>query len=220
MAVTRSRSVERAAARTLPGQRQRPAWRSRELVLTLAASLLVAAGLYQVHKAKTQGLAEIDAGLTAKRLLNLNALGGRVELTPARPVLPQSSERDAAARKRHSRQPRTRAARPQDAHRRTISPVEAVAGGAAAGAVWRAFYLWCGIFFGAFWIVHVYRSRLSGRPDVSAMLMVLGIGLILMVSLRDPVRDNPLFRGFRAGRGGGRGAIGRSAVAISASPAS
>ena len=97
MAVTRSRSVERSTARDLRGRRA--AWRGREFLLTVAASLLVAAGLYQVHQAKSQGLADIDAGLDARRLLDLNELGGREELLPAlAPLFPKSRERDVAAR--------------------------------------------------------------------------------------------------------------------------
>src|ERR1017187_7034935 len=73
MAVTRSGSVERAASGDLPGQRA--AWRGRELLLTVVA------------------------GLSAKRLLNLNELGAREELIPAlTPYFPNSGERDAAAR--------------------------------------------------------------------------------------------------------------------------
>src|ERR1035438_10279212 len=97
MAVTRSRSVERAAAGGLQGQRA--GWRGREFLLTVVASLLVATGLYQVHQAKSEGLAEVEAGLSAKRLLNLNELAGREELIPAlTPFFPNSRERDVAAR--------------------------------------------------------------------------------------------------------------------------
>src|SRR4051812_46321803 len=97
MAVTRSRSVERSVERAYASPRA--AWRGRELLLLLVATLLVALGLYQVHKAKSEGLAEVDAGLTAKRLLNLNALGGREDLFPAlTPYFPKTRDRDVAAR--------------------------------------------------------------------------------------------------------------------------
>src|ERR1035438_263476 len=97
MAVTHSRSVERATADDL--RRRRSGWRGREFLLTVVASLLVFAGLYQVHQAKSEGLAEVDAGLSAKRLLNLNELSGREELIPAlTPLFPNSRERDVAAR--------------------------------------------------------------------------------------------------------------------------
>ena len=97
MAVTRSRSIDRATAGDL--ERRRAAWRGRELLLTVVSSLLVGAGLYQVHQAKSEGLDAVEAGLSAKSLLNLNTLGGREELLPAlTPLFPNNRERDAAAR--------------------------------------------------------------------------------------------------------------------------
>src|SRR5579862_8182421 len=97
MAVTHSRSMERAELRRTPGQRA--GWRGREFLLLLGASLLVGAGLYQVHQAKSQGLPDVDAGLAAKRLLNLNDLGTREDLLPAlSPLFPKMRERDTAAR--------------------------------------------------------------------------------------------------------------------------
>src|ERR1039457_1122530 len=97
MAVTRSGSVERAASGDLPGQRA--AWRGRAFALAVVASLLVGAGFFRVHQPKSAGLGEVEAALSAKRLLNLNELGAREELIPAlTPYFPSSGERDAAAR--------------------------------------------------------------------------------------------------------------------------
>ena len=70
----------------------------------------------------------------------------------------------------------------------------------------RAFYLWCGIFLGAFWLVHLYWSLRGFRGDqlfLPALLALSGIGLILMVSLRDPVRDKLLFVDFAQGAAAG-----------------
>jgi hypothetical protein len=39
----------------------RAAWRGREFLLLVVASLLVGAGLFQVHRAKSQGLGEVEA---------------------------------------------------------------------------------------------------------------------------------------------------------------
>jgi len=209
MAVTRSRSVERASARDLPGQRA--AWRGREFLLTVVASLLVAAGLYQVHKAKSEGLGEVEAGLSAKRLLNLNELGAREELLPAlTPFFPKSGERDAAARDIYygsGTLPNVGGI----AHKklltseqfRQLKPLVVVR---RPAQFQRAFYLWCGIFFGAFWLVHVFWSLRGFQGDqmfLPALLALSGIGLILMVSLRDPVRDNLLFVDFAQGAAGG-----------------
>ena len=209
MAVTRSGSVERAASRDLPGQRG--AWRGREFLFTVVASLLVAAGLFQVHKAKSEGLGEVEAGLTAKRLLNLNELGAREELIPAlTPFFPNSRERDAAARDIYyltGSLPNVGGI----AHKklltseqfRQLKPLMVVR---QPAQFQRAFYLWCGIFFGAFWGVHVWWSLRGFRGDqllLPALVALSGIGLILMVSLRDPVRDNLLFVDFAQGAAGG-----------------
>jgi cell division protein FtsI/penicillin-binding protein 2/cell division protein FtsW (lipid II flippase) len=209
MAVTRSRSVERTAERSIPGQR--PAWRGREFLLTLAASLLIAAGLYQVHQAKSQGLAEVDAGLAAKRLLNLNDLGAREELIPAlTPFFPKSRERDTAARDIYyltgSLSNVGAIARNKlltGEQFRQLKPLLVVR---KPAQFQRAFYLWCGIFFAAFWLVHLFWSLRGFQGDqmfLPALLALSGVGLILMVSLRDPVRDNMLFVDFAQGAAAG-----------------
>ncbi len=209
MAVTRSRSVERAYVRDLPGQRT--GWRGRELVLTLVASVLVAVGLYQVHKAKSEGLGEVEAGLAAKRLLNLNDLGAREELIPAlAPFFPNSRERDAAAREIYYLSGSLSNAG-GIAHLkvltgeqfRQLKPLVVVR---KPAQFQRAFYLWCGIFFGAFWLVHAFWSLRGFQGDqmfLPALLALSGVGLILMVSLRDPVRDNMLFVDFAQGAAAG-----------------
>jgi cell division protein FtsW (lipid II flippase) len=209
MAVTRSRSVERSTARDLSGPRA--AWRGREFLLTLAASLLVAAGLYQVHQAKSQGLADIDAGISARRLLNLNDLGGREELLPAlTPFFPKSRERDVAAREIYYLTGSLTNVG-GIAHKklltgeqfRQLKPLLVVR---RPAQFQRAFYLWCGIFFGAFWLAHLFwclRGFDGDQTFLPALMALSGIGLVLMVSLRDPVRDNLLFVDFAQGAAAG-----------------
>src|ERR1022692_2497882 len=175
MAVTHSRSVERAAAGVL--QRRRGGWRGREFLLTVVASLLVAAGLFQVHKAKSEGLGEVDAGLSAKRLLNLNDLGAREELLPAlAPFFPKSRERDVAAREIYYLTGSLSNVG-GIAHKklltgeqfRQLKPLLVVR---RPAQFQRAFYLWCGIFFGAFWLVHLFWS-LRGFPGDQLLLPAL-----------------------------------------------
>src|SRR3954451_21380183 len=209
MAVTHSKSMERSVAREYAGPRA--AWRGREFMLLLVATLLVALGLYRVHNAKSEGLAEVDAGLTAKRLLNLNALGGREELLPAlTPEFPKTRERDVAARDIYYLSG-TLSNVGAIAYKklltgeqfRHLKPLFVVRNPAQFH---RAFYLWCGIFLGAFWLVHIFWSLrgFTGDPVFLPVLLALsGIGLILMVSLRDPVRDNLLFVDFAQGAAAG-----------------
>uniref|UniRef100_Q01PJ1 Penicillin-binding protein, transpeptidase n=1 Tax=Solibacter usitatus (strain Ellin6076) TaxID=234267 RepID=Q01PJ1_SOLUE len=209
MAVTHSRSMERAELRRTPGQRA--GWRGREFLLLLAASLLVGAGLYQVHQAKSQGLGDVDAGLAAKRLLNLNDLGTREELLPAlSPLFPKMRERDTAAREIYYltgslgnvgaiAQKKLLTGE----QFRQLKPLFVVR---KPAQFQRAFYMWCGIFLGAFWLAHLWWGVRGFRGDqtfLPALLALSGIGLILMVSLRDPVRDNLLIVDFAQGAAAG-----------------
>ena len=60
----------------------------------------------------------------------------------------------------------------------------------------RSFFVWAGVFFAAFLFVNVFLSLAGSRADqtlLPAVLLLAGIGLILMIGLRDPVRDNLLF---------------------------
>ncbi len=66
----------------------------------------------------------------------------------------------------------------------------------------RAFLLWVAVFFAAFWAAHLWWSARRFQGDgalLPSILLLTGAGLILMVSLRDPVRDNLLFVDFAQG---------------------
>ena len=91
MAVTRSRAAERTTVQRAALVRSR--WRMRELVWTLAAGLLVAAGLFLVYRAKTRDFP------AASRLLNLNGLSTREDLLPVLNMVPDSRQRQEAARR-------------------------------------------------------------------------------------------------------------------------
>ena len=63
----------------------------------------------------------------------------------------------------------------------------------------RAYIIWTLAFVGAFWFVHVaWRwRRFRGDPAIlPALLLLTGMGVILMVSLRDPLRDTLEFKKF------------------------
>src|SRR5438552_1011393 len=96
MPVTRSTSQDRPQLHRAVGARP---WRTTDLGLSVVASLLVAAGLFQVHRVKAQPLPEIERSLAAKRILNLNQLGTREELLPVlTPLFPKMKDRDSTAR--------------------------------------------------------------------------------------------------------------------------
>ena len=65
-----------------------------------------------------------------------------------------------------------------------------------------SFLLWSGCFLGAFLLVHLFWAVSGFRGDQALLPLVLlltAAGLVLMVSLRDPVRDNLLFADFAQG---------------------
>jgi cell division protein FtsW (lipid II flippase) len=206
MAVTRSRSVERVELRRTT--RGRPRWRTRELLWMLAAALVVGGGLYLVYQSKTQALAEAEQGLAAKRLLNLNALGTREELLPALSVIPTSRERQEAARQIYYLSgglPNVGGIRKvvTGEQFRVLKPLFVVR---PPERFRRAFFEWTALFFTAFLLAHLWWSLRAFRGDQSlmpAILLLSGVGLILMISLRDPVRDNLLFVDFAQGVVGG-----------------
>ena len=70
----------------------------------------------------------------------------------------------------------------------------------------RAVILWAVLFVAAFLVVHVWWSVRGFTGDqlfLPAVLLLSGIGMILMISLRDPVRDNMLFVDFAQGAAAG-----------------
>ena len=69
-----------------------------------------------------------------------------------------------------------------------------------------AFFLWACVFFAVFLLAHLWWSIRGFRGDqllLPAVLLLTGAGLILMIALRDPVRDNLLFVDFAQGVAGG-----------------
>ncbi len=65
-----------------------------------------------------------------------------------------------------------------------------------------SFWLWTAVFLLAFTAVHaVWRLRRFAGDELilPAILLLSGIGLAMMVTVRDPLRDLPLYRGFAEG---------------------
>lgn len=63
-------------------------------------------------------------------------------------------------------------------------------------------YLWCPVFFLLFFAVHVFWTvrGLQGASSVlPALELLAGIGLVLMITLRDPLRDTMMFVEFIQG---------------------
>jgi cell division protein FtsW (lipid II flippase) len=82
---------------------------------------------------------------------------------------------------------------------RSLKPAIAVR---SPGEFHRTFLIWVGVYFLAFYLVHV-AWRVRGFAGDQYMLPVLhllsGAGLILMLSMRDPLRDTLMFQDFAQG---------------------
>jgi cell division protein FtsW (lipid II flippase) len=182
-------------------------WRRNELIGTAAAALVVACGLYLVHRAKSADLAEIDHGLAAKQLLNLNGLTAREDLLPALSTISDPHARDEAARQIYyisgslgnvGALARIHGLFTSEQFRQ-LKPLFVVR---RPGQFSSAFYRWSALFFLAFAGVHLFWSLRGFRGDqilLPVTMLLSGAGLILMIALRDPVRDNLLFVDFAQG---------------------
>jgi cell division protein FtsI/penicillin-binding protein 2/cell division protein FtsW (lipid II flippase) len=179
------------------------------------ASVVVASGLAFVYAAKTQNFPDVSEGLRHGDLLNLNAVSSAEQLAPFLDVIQDKPEREADAEKLFTF---LRAAHPLRnvgtlarlrQNRKPLLPVSKLKPGwvvRTPGEFRREYLVWCAVYFSGFylaWFAWRARRRHAGNGGDTAILPALhllsGIGLILMVSLRDPLRDTLEFRKFALG---------------------
>jgi len=204
MAVTRS--WEQKAALTLAPPV--PPERRRELYWLAGASLVVAAGLALVYFAKTQDFAESQDRLNHGALLNLNAVSGPEQLLPYLLTFSDAGERETVVGRVWDYLQTSRPLPNVGALARLRIPSLRLAKIKPAlvvrepGQFLRLYLLWTAIYFAAFYLVHLaWRwRRFRGDPAIlPALHLLTGIGLILAVSLRDPLRDTLEFSKFAWG---------------------
>jgi cell division protein FtsW (lipid II flippase) len=205
MAVTKSTAADRAEVRRPAGRS--PAWRFTELGWLVAASGVVAIGLYLAVEAKGPALAQGDQGLASKTLLNLNDLNAREDLLPALRLIPDARRPEIARKIYYESGGLSHVGRIRPiltaSEFRQLKPLFVVR---TPAQFRRAFRVWIGLFFAAYLLTHVWWSIRGFRGDqtfLPALLLLTGMGLILMISLRDPLRDQLLFLDFVQGVVGG-----------------
>jgi|HubBroStandDraft_1064217.scaffolds.fasta_scaffold00209_2 cell division protein FtsW (lipid II flippase)/cell division protein FtsI/penicillin-binding protein 2 len=224
MAVTRSRGTERA--QSSHGGRRAIVWRPREAVWMLAGSALLLLGFFLVYRAKTRSFAEIETGVANKQLLNLNDLTAREDLLPYLAIFTEPAERQFVARRIYDASgslPNVGAIarlRVSDAEVEAARGLKPFRGRHALltgeqfrqlkpsfvvrrpAQFRRAFFIWIAVFFAAYWATHLWWSVRAFPGDstlLPSILLLTGLGLNLMVSLRDPARDSLLFVDFAQG---------------------
>jgi cell division protein FtsI/penicillin-binding protein 2/cell division protein FtsW (lipid II flippase) len=198
--MTVTRSWEQRAARDPV-----PTGRRRELLCLLGASLLVGCGLALAYRGKTQDFGGLEERIRRGALLNLNAARGPEQLIPYLQMLPDAGEREAAAARIWAFVEKARPLPNVGALGRLrilplarIKPLLVVR---EPRQFLRAYLLWAGVYFTGFYLVHfAWRRRFAGDPLLlPALHLLTGIGLILSVSLRDPLRDTLEFSKFAWG---------------------
>ncbi len=180
----------------------------------IATSLMAACGLALVYATKTQDFANEQAQLDRGELLNLNASPDASQLLPFLEVYRDPSERQAVAEtladyiQQHRPLPNVgalarlkvgQAPAPQRLPLSKLKPMMIVR---TPREFTREYLLWMGAYLAAFWVTHLaWRwRRFRGDPSLLPALQLLSaMGLILAVSLKDPLRDTLEFSKFAWG---------------------
>lgn len=194
MAVTRSWTAPGAAPQVVQVE---PRGTSRgEWFWLLCASLLVAAGLLMVYTAKWQTFAG------AGQVVNLNRVSSAAELMPVLESFPnraEIAENTFEYLQRARPLPNVGALRRAHLPIARLKPLMIV----RTPAEFRAdFIQWSLLYFAGFWAVAFVWSvgRFAGdRSILPALHLLSGIGLVLMASMRDPLRDTLEFHKFALG---------------------
>jgi len=188
-----------------------PPSRTSGIFWLAGASLLVAGGLAYVYAAKTQNFPDVSERLRHGDLLNLNAVSNSDQLLPFLDIVQDKTEREADSEKLFAF---LRTAHPLHnvgtlsrlrEQRKPLLPVSKLKPGwvvRTPGEFRRAYLIWSAVYLSGFYLVWLAWRARRFRGDsavLPALHLLSGMGLILMVSLRDPVRDTLEFRKFALG---------------------
>jgi cell division protein FtsI/penicillin-binding protein 2/cell division protein FtsW (lipid II flippase) len=204
MAVTKSWettvALSVAVAETKPRERQREFW------WLLCASLLVAAGLGLVLLAKTQDFDDNNSRLANATLVNVNSVEQPEQLAPAMETIDDIAQRQLATAKlfdfiqQHKPLPNVGAL--ARLHLMALAKMKPLVIVRSPTEFLHIYTKWILLYLAGFWFVHFAWRLLKFRGDpaiLPTLQLLTGIGLILMVSLRDPLRDTLEFKKFALG---------------------
>jgi cell division protein FtsI/penicillin-binding protein 2/cell division protein FtsW (lipid II flippase) len=190
--------------------------RKSELVWLLLASIVVGTGLWLVYQAKTQNYADIESKLAHNELLNLNAVTSSDQLLPFLRFQSDDAQRRELADKIFQTLGKSQPVRNVGALSKLrraglplakLKPVFVVR---TPREFRNEFLKWSGIYIAAFYLVLLGWRLRRFNPDAAvlpALHLLTGIGLMLMLSLRDPYRDTLEFTKFAWGAALGCGIL-------------
>jgi cell division protein FtsI/penicillin-binding protein 2/cell division protein FtsW (lipid II flippase) len=205
MAVTKSWTMRGATPAVVKTGRR--VARRAEFVWLAGASLLVAAGLGLVYAAKSLDLAAAEGSIAKGALVNLNTISSPEALLPLLEFIPDRAERQEAAEKTFAFVER---ARPM----RNVGALASMRGHAPLARLkplmivrtpreFRIEFLESAVlYFAGFWLVALlwrWRRFAGDRSLLPALHLLSGVGLVLMASMRDPLRDTLEFHKFALG---------------------
>jgi len=178
-----------------------------ELRWLTVASLLILGGLYLTFEGKTQNLHDEQAALDRGALLNLNTVDDASQALPFLQVVADPLERGLTADRIASFAGRARplpnvGALSRLRPRLPLARLKSLFVVRTPRQFARAFITWVALYFLAFYAVHFAWRWRRFRGDgaiLPALHLLTGIGLILAVSLRDPLRDTLEFSKFAWG---------------------
>ncbi len=188
----------------------RIAW--REFIWLALSSVLVATGLLMVYSAKTQTFPDLSAALARGDVLDLNRVTQPEQLLPFLQSFQDETEREQVANKMfdylsaHRPLPNVGAlARLRSSPRVPLLPLAKLKPAFVVrtpGEFQTQFLIWIALYLAAFHAVFLIWRWSALRGDFAilpAIHLLTGIGLILAVSLRDPLRDTLEFSKFAWG---------------------
>lgn len=201
--------------------------RRREFWWLLGATALVACGLAVVFSAKSQDFPEEQAKLTSGGLIDLNAVSSEQAIVTdaytnerlhaflaGHPALPnvgavsrmrltaQDAETDPRADSLWRAAIANRKVVPASVPLLPISKIKPQVVVRTPREFLQTYAVWTALYLAAFWVVHFAWRVRRFRGDGSilpALQLLSGMGLMLMVSLRDPLRDTLEFKKFAWG---------------------
>src|SRR5580700_5551878 len=209
MALTRSWEERRPSFAAAASTSKTP--REPGVLWLAGASLLVACGLAFVYIAKTQNFPDVSERLRHGDMLDLSSVSAADQLRPYLDVFQDGGEREAAAEKTFAFLSAARPLRNVGTLARLRQQRKPLLPIARLKPLWvvrtpaefrREYLAWSALYLSGFYVVWMaWRARrFPGDPAILPALHLLsGIGLILMVSLRDPLRDTLEFRKFALG---------------------
>ena len=184
----------------------------REFAWLALSSVMVATGLLMVYSAKTQSFPELSAALGHGDLLDLNRVSKPEQLLPFLQVFQDAAEREQVAGKMFdylaSHQPLANVgalARLRAAPHVPLLPLAKLKPAFVVrtpAEFQQQFLIWIALYLAAFHAVFLIWRWSGLRGDFAllpAIHLLTGMGLILAVSLRDPLRDTLEFSKFAWG---------------------